>query len=281
MNRLPDRPDSDISNLLAGYALDALEPAERDFIARNLPRRPEWRAELAVYQEVATALAHVPDERDVPLRIRASMLAEIAEIESDVPVNQTLPSSTHDFHRSSGDESKSHSGWQRRAPRIALATAMPAIIVAIVFAMYSVIMHNQMTNQQSELAEYAQSQGDTLNVLMSENRQPTVIDMSKSSEAPLARGRLFINPDEKSAVLVARNLPAIQGDQTYVAWVSDSRSPTEYARVGTIEVNESGAGQIGIGPPSNAMNRVYVFVTLEDDPEVDQPKGPEVLSGSL
>ena len=133
MNKLPDVPTEEISNLLAGYALGALEPDEHDFIARNRPRRPAWRRELETYREVANQLAYAPDMIDVPVRVRAAVLAHIDAIESDIPLgsnigwNATLPMLLPpEPHSPAG-------GWKRRLPRIALTMAVPATVVPLPF----------------------------------------------------------------------------------------------------------------------------------------------------
>ncbi|MFW6075633.1 MAG: hypothetical protein ACOC9Y_08555, partial [Chloroflexota bacterium] len=57
------------------------------------------------------------------------------------------------------------------------------------------------------------------------------------------------------------------------------RAPGNYELVGDLEINDSGAGQIGIVPPPESSHRILVLVTLEENSEADAPQGPEVLSG--
>lgn len=282
MNRLPDNPTDEISELLAGFALGALDREEHDFIARNLPRRPRWRQELAEYRRVATALAHVPEEQDVPLRARAAVLAEIAQLESSVPIGpqrtDSAPASTHTATDERPDTRRQ--GWKRAVPRIALAGAMPVVVVAIVFALHTVIMQGQMTEQQNELAEFAQRQEDTIDVLLSETQAPTMVELSATNEAPLARGRVFADPSQDSALLTVRFLPDLSDDQHYVVWIAGERNPPEYIRMGELKLGENDGGQITLAP-TNLGQRVFVFITRESAPDNDQPQGPVVMSGGL
>lgn len=283
MNRLPDKPSSEISDLLAAYALNALEPHERDFVARNLPRRPEWRRELEEYEAVATALAHAPEEVDVPLRARARILAAVDAIESDVPLgdrprvawNAVLPSI---LDNTPTPEPKSR--WSV-LPKVALATSMPATVVAIIFAMYTVIIHNRFSDQQSELAAYQQKQGETAEVLTSGPASREVIDLTVTRDAPLARGSLFIDKLENAAMLVARDLPALSDEEAYVVWVVTDGFGTEYGRIGELEPDESGTAQIVVAPPDDFEHYVRIVVTREESSDTAQPSGPEVMSAGI
>lgn len=281
MNRLPDVPTEEISDLLAGYALGALEPDERDFIARNLPRRPAWRRELETYREVANQLAYAPEAIDVPIRARAAVLAQIDAIESDIPIgsnvawNATLPALL------SVEPQTQPGGWPRRLPRIAMTVAVPAIVVAIIFAMYTVIMHDQFSEQQDELAAYQEVQGNTVEVLTSDSQSQRVIELVETRQAPLARGRLFIDYHANSAMLVARDLPRLPDDQTYVVWMVIDTVANEFARVGVLEVNETGTGQLIINPPDAFDRYLTVTVTREDENDTHKPSGPEVMAASI
>jgi hypothetical protein len=281
VNRLPDVPTEEISDLLAGYALGALEPDERDFIARNLPRKPAWRRELETYREVANQLAYAPDATDVPLRARAAVLAHIDAIESGIPIgenaawNATLPALL------SADPPTPPAGWRRRLPRIAMTVAVPATVVAIVFAMYTVVMHGQFSEQQDELAAYQQAQGETVEVLTSDPQSQQVIELVETRQAPLARGRLFIDYHANSAMLVARDLPPLPDDQTYVVWMVIDTVANEFARAGVLEVNESGTGQLIINPPDAFDRYLTVTVTRETGLDTYKPSGPEVMAANI
>lgn len=283
MNRLPDNPTSEIQDLLAAYALDALEQDERDFIARNLHRRPEWRKELREYQSVATALAHLPDEQDVPLRVRARVLAEVDAIESDIPLannrrvgwNALLPPLP-----SADPAPEARSRWAV-LPRAALITSMPATVVAIVFAMYTVIIHSQIDNQQSELAAYQQKQGESAEVLTSGYKSRQVIDLVVTREAPLARGSLFIDKLENAAMLVARDLPSIPDDESYVVWALTPNTSQGYAQIGVLEPDETGTAQILIAPPESFERYLTILVTREATEDTLQPSGPSIMSAGI
>ena len=56
----PEMPRSEIDDLLGAYALDAVEPAERDAVERHLADHPDARAEVDEMRETAAVLASLP-----------------------------------------------------------------------------------------------------------------------------------------------------------------------------------------------------------------------------
>ena len=283
MNGLPEVPTTEISEMLAAYALGALEPHERDFIARNLPRFPEWQRELDGYRTATTALSHAAEPLEVPLRARAAVLAEVDAIESNVPLKQyrkaawnaTLPP------QALYQETREQRNWKRAIPRVALITAMPAMVVAIVFAMYTVIIHSQYTEQQNELAEFQQVRDESAEVLTGPSSTRQVIDLVPSTSAPFSRGSLFVDQSENAAMLVARNLPVIPEEEQFVVWVQTGVDTDEFARIGVLEPNDAGTAQIIIDPPDLFNRYTDVLVTREASEESSSPSGSVILSAGF
>jgi hypothetical protein len=280
---LPEKPTTEISDLLAGYALGALEPDERDFIARNLPRHPAWQRELDGYRAVAEALAYAPEEREVPLRARAAVLAAVDAIESNIPLsryrkvawNATLPAVPV------SNQPQAPRNWRRTLPKVALVMSMPATLVAIVFAMYTVIIHNQYSDQQHELAKFQQAQDESAEVLTSDSTSRQVVDLVASSEAPFARGNLFIDRSDNAAMLVARDLPPLEESLVYVVWVEIDGEAGEYAQIGVLQPNEAGTAQFVFEPSDAFDSYTNVLITRESTVNVVVPSGAEIMSGGI
>lgn len=284
MNRLPEEPTTEISEMLAGYALGALDPDERDFIQRNLPRHPAWQEELDGYLAVTAALAHMAEPQDVPLRARAAILAAVDAIESDIPLEQyrkaawnaTIPARALLDQQAPPPEVRN---WRRAIPKVALYTSMPATIVAIIFAMYTVVIHNQYADRQNEMAEFQQ---ESAQVLTGDSSDRRVVDLSASSSAPLARGSLFIDRAENAAVLVARDLPPIGKDEQYVVWAQTTSGGHEFARIGVLTPNDAGTAQLIIDPPDLFERYATVLVTREPSgDDIAHPTGASILTGGI
>jgi hypothetical protein len=269
--------------MLAGYALGSLESEEREFVARNLPRFPEWQRELDGYLVATTGLAHAAEPHDVPLRVRAALLAEVDAIESNVPLNRyrkaawnaTLPAMELPQPAPEGRN------WKRTIPRVALITSMPATIVAIIFAMYTIVIHEQFTEQQNELAEFQQVQDESAEVFVAPSVDRQVIDLVASKDAPFARGSLFVDQGENAAVLIARNLPVLGNEEQFVVWIQTGVDNKEFARIGVLAPNDSGTAQIVIDPPDLFERYTNVLVTREVDGDSNQPTGPSILTAGI
>src|SRR6476661_5439611 len=55
-----DRPRSEMDDLLGAFALDAVEPDEREMVERHLANDPVARAEVDEMRETAAVLASLP-----------------------------------------------------------------------------------------------------------------------------------------------------------------------------------------------------------------------------
>lgn len=280
MNQLPEQPTDEISKLLAGFALKSVAPDEAAFIARQLPRKEAWRAELDGYRAVADTLPYLAEPQDVPLRIRAGLLASIDELESQVP--QSVKARREQLRAEAERATFRPTPLRARWPKIAMATALPATLVAIVFVMYTVIMQGRINDQETELASYAEEQRQAAEILTQpDDDLQQVTSLIVTNEAPLARGRIFIDAASNSGMLVARNLPQLAPGELYMVWLSLDRINGEFAGLGVLQIDELGAGQLILTPP-DAFERYHtVTVTRETDPAVTRPTGPEVMSSGL
>ena len=80
--------DAELHELSAGYALDALEPEERDAFERHLAGCPQCQEELASFWEVAGALAVAADGPAPSPELRDRILADArAEKQTVVPLD--------------------------------------------------------------------------------------------------------------------------------------------------------------------------------------------------
>lgn len=276
MNQLPEQPTDEISNLLAGFALKSLAPDEAAFVARQLPRKDAWRTELDGYRAVAQALPYMAEPLDVPVRIRAGILSRIDEIESQVP--ESVKARRERLREETAQPRPS----RRRLSRIGLATALPATVVAIAFVMYTVIMQGRINDQQTELASYAQEQRQAAEILTQpDDDLQRVVQMVITNAAPLSRGRLIIDAQSNSGLLAVRNMPPLAEGEVYVVWVVPDMVNREFASLGTLKIDELGAGQLILTPPDAFERYLNVSITRETDPEVTHPSGPEVMSSGI
>lgn len=273
--RAPKEVTEEISELLAGYSIDALSPEDSDFIDRYLDDRPAWQAELAGYQRVSGLLAYASPPQPVPVRARAGILARI----------DALAIESQEEARARSQQPRARLGerwrqWRRSAPKLAWATAASSTIVAVAFVMATIVMQDRISEQQGQLAQFQEEKSEASKVLSTENSRQHVVELIQSSAAPLARGRLYIDQLDNTAMLVVRNMPQPAEGEVYMVWALTS-AVDEYARLGTLEVDEFGRGQKILAPPDSFNHYLNVRITIEPIDDVSIPTGPEVMTGGI
>jgi anti-sigma factor RsiW len=182
----------DIHELTAGYALDALDPADRAAFEYHLPGCERCQEELASFWDVTSALALGADPARPGAGLRERILAEArAERQTVVPLEP---------HR-------------RRLvqPVLVSATAIAAA-VAIGVGIYAISLHNQLSDTRSALT--AQGRGAAV---LADPTATTVSLQSGSGRLVVARGG--------TAVLVLDDLRAAPAGKTYQAWIVKGQTP--------------------------------------------------------
>jgi anti-sigma factor RsiW len=182
--------DAELHELSAGYALDALEPEEREAFEHHLAECPQCQEELASFWEVAGALAVAADGPAPRPELRDRILADArAETQTVVSLDSR----------------------RRISPVLAAVTAVAAA-VAIGLGIYAVSLNNDLDSTRSALT--AQENAAALLA------DPTATSVALQSGA----GRLVVGSDG-DAVLVLNDLPAAPAGKTYQAWIVDDQMP--------------------------------------------------------
>lgn len=177
---------SDIHDLVAPYALDALGPDERDEFEAHLDVCDSCRAEAADLLEgaaiLATAIAVSP-----PPRLKAKVLSEIGR---RLPAPTAVPK---------------RGGWRLPWERM---MAVAAAAVAIVFAGLWLATSSQLDHAETVASIYAAEDSITLTL---------------SSE--VGKAEFVYSPGLASGVFVDQGLATPQGDRVYQLWLVDDTGP--------------------------------------------------------
>jgi len=182
--------ETGIHELTAGYALDALDPAEREAFERHLAGCEQCQEELATFWEVTSALAVAADGPAPSAGLRERILADArAEEQTVVPL-----------------ESR-----RRLSPVLVSVTAIAAA-VAIGLGIYSISLSGQLDDTKAALT----AQESAAAVLA----DPTATTVALQSGS----GRLVVDADG-AAVLVLDDLAAAPAGKTYQAWVVAGQTP--------------------------------------------------------
>jgi anti-sigma-K factor RskA len=177
----------DPHDLVAPYALDALEEHERAEFERHLDDCADCRAQLAELQEVAAALAFA-ESREPPPELRERILDAARENGKVIAFPRRR--------------------WLYPAT---LATAAAAAIAAIAVGVWATSLSRDLDRERSANESYAQA---------------LLLVGGGAEITPLAdaEGGLLVAPDGDAALVVCGLQPAPEG-RTYEAWVIEGETP--------------------------------------------------------
>jgi anti-sigma-K factor RskA len=99
-----------------------------------------------------------------------------------------------------------------------------------------------------------------------------------SESAPSARAWLYLSPTESDALLVAYQLPALEGGRVYQTWLV---SNGQRVSGGIFRVDGEGYGWLKVRTPESFGAYQRVGITIEPDGGSPGPTGARVLGGDL
>jgi anti-sigma-K factor RskA len=179
----------ELHDLVAPYALDALEPGERELFERHLEECESCRAQLSDLQSTAAALAYAAST-EPPAALRERIL-EAARAENGGKVLQ-FPKRRWLF------------------PATAVAAAAAAV-VAIGVGLWAASLSRDLDRERSAKEGYARA----IELLESDAQ---VVRLSN------AEGGLLVTPGGEAALVVCDLQPA-PTEKTYEAWVIQGETP--------------------------------------------------------
>jgi anti-sigma-K factor RskA len=222
---------AEIHELSAAYALDALDPAERDAYEQHLARCAECREAVAAFQDVAADLAYEADAPPPPPALRDRILAEARTDGSNVIA----------FPR------------RRWLVPVTGAAAVAAGIAALALSFWAADLSQQLDDERASLH-------------LSEEAVAMLADPD-ARRIPLdgAEGMLVVDEESGEGWLVLRGLESAPAAKTYEAWVIEDGEavPAGLFAGGGVSTVVSLAAPVSEG--------AVVAVTLEAAGGVEQP----------
>lgn len=176
----------ELHDLVAPYALDALDEDEREQFERHLAECEQCRTQLAELQGAAAALAYA-ESRDPPPELRQRILDAARENGKviELPRRRWLFPAT-------------------------VATAAAAAVAAIAVGVWATSLSRDLDRERSAKESYA--------------RVFQLIGDGKITPLADAEGGLLVAPDGEAALVVCGLQPAPEG-KTYEAWVIAGETP--------------------------------------------------------
>ncbi|MFI2365809.1 anti-sigma factor domain-containing protein [Promicromonospora sp. NPDC019610] len=227
-----DGVTGDVWDLLPGYALDALDDADREAVERLLASDADARRALDEYRDVVAAFVV---EAEPPAALRAGVLARV----QGTPQVQGLPAEAPSAPAVSPGSADVVDLAARRRRRRRWGTAVAAVAAAVAIAVPTTIAV-QVTAERDRLREQAQ----------------VVSEMLADPDSSILRGA--VEGGGQASVLVAgdemlfraEGLPELDQDQAYQLWVVEGDGSVSSA--GLLATHDGQAtslvqGQHGVG----------------------------------
>jgi hypothetical protein len=250
---LPSRPFSStiaaghVDDLIPGYALGALEPAESAAVEAHVRGCPSceqslWEAERTVGVLPFTVPLHTPAmDNKVALFARvgharkAAAASSLPRVGVEVWRTPTLPSSAGadlapvapSFATAAPQRRESRTSW------LVSAVSMPLLIALIATGLWGMQLRNQLSAQSSQVADL-QAQ------LTNFGAGTTAYPLSPGSAAPQAEGQILMGADQRGGILQI-DVNSKEGARDYELWVNKDGKLVPAAEV---TVNQDGRGQV-------------------------------------
>jgi anti-sigma-K factor RskA len=232
--------DAETHELIAAYALDALDDADRARVEEILATSEEAREELRAYADVATALATAVSGPAPSPGLRDSIVsAARAERQNVVSL---------DARR------------RLRAMPVAGVAAALAACAALGIGVWGLSVNSDLDEARTALAR---------------ERAAAEVLADPRGESSLTGnpGRLVVGGGGR-AVLVLANTPPVPSGKTYQMWVIDHGKPVSAG------LFAAGRGTVTVPVDRPVRKVSVVAVTIEDDEGADAPSAAPVIASS-
>jgi len=240
----PIRPEH-WQELIAGYVLGDLSPAEAETVQQLLAAHPELVSEVRQLQEVLAAMPYSLPEVAPPAHLRSAIETAISPTAVSV-----------------------------RPPRRLNLQPLVASIAAVVlgaFAINNVRLRQQLTSTQAQAAQ----QQDLIAMLQESKTQ--VVSLKGMDRMSNAAGNAVITPGLPQGILILQNLPALPPGQSYQLW-----SVVDDKKVASGQFAGNPKGNVFVKVPLSVSAGITgLVVTVEASATPDRPTGPMVMTSTL
>lgn len=251
--------DQHVHDLLDLYALGALEPAETLQVERHLETCDECRVALEEQRWVVEQLAWAVEQREPSSALRLKVRRRIESLER---ADQVVAEQPVQIKRS----------WLDRLFGRGLSPLHGLALAGLLMILALAGWNFRLQRNLAELSWQMSAQRQEQTALLAAGAQ--VITMEAQPAAPEARGNLVINPQGKSAYLVASGLPALPSGKAYQLWLSNGDTRVSAA---VFRVDEQGSASFFVYAPDPMSSYISCGITIEPASGSPEPTGDRVL----
>ncbi|MDR3575570.1 MAG: anti-sigma factor [Anaerolineaceae bacterium] len=246
--------ENHISDYLPAYALDCLDPDEKEMVASHLAGCEICQAELRTYLSVVGQLPLAAPEHNPPADLKQKIMDQARrpaqQAQQAKPVQPAQPAGLR--------------GWLDSVfqPFSRPVWGAVSLLLILLLAAGNIMQYQQVQHLRS--------------IAMP---QFSMVRLSGTQVAPSASGMLVISSDGDFGTLVVDGMPPLASGQQYTLWLMQNGKRTSG---GTFMVLQDGYGALVVKSPQNLSLYDHFGVTIEplSGGNPDKP-GTKVLGGSL
>jgi hypothetical protein len=267
-----------VDDLVAGYALGALEADESSAVDAHVRTCPACEVSLADAQRTASMLPFVVPMQKPPIDSKVALFARVAHSQraaatATLPLpgvdawrTPTLPSSAGVALAHAGSESSvsstagppasrgSRSGW------MVSVLSVPLLIALVVTGFWGLQLQNQLSSQNSQLT---QLQSELANFGSGTTSYP----LSPGFDAPQAEGQIIIGSDGRGGIVqVDVNSKDAAGE--YELWVKNQDGMLVPAAEFTVDQDGNGQARFELDQPFGDYESVHIRAKALDPSQV-------------
>ena len=230
-----------VTDSIPAYALDCLDPDEKEQVARHLAGCSTCQAEISAYQSLVGELSLAAPVSSPPRRLRQAILQKAASSPSELVSQPGFFSRIGQFFRAA-------------LP----AWGLVSLVLVVVLAVTNVITYQQLQSRPNPSAFH-------------------VVSMASTDPSQPATALLVISDAGKFGTLVTDNMKLLDSQQQYQLWLVKDGKRTSG---GVFSVNSSGYGWLRIESQTNLLEFQSFGVTIEPKGGSPSPTGAKVLGGN-
>jgi anti-sigma-K factor RskA len=263
---------TEYQELLAAYALDAIDARDGQALGEHLATCAQCREELAALRDSTALLAYATKPEAPGAHVRAEILAKVRAKEGDGRAH-VLPM-----------PQRARTVWPALV-KLAAAIAFVALLTGVIVlwrrearlktevAELSQELRSQRSELQKDRTALAQ-QKEALAMLSSANMKKVLLTGSQIAES--ARATLMFDERTGRAMLLTEGLPATSADKAYEVWFIPKGHAPMPGKV--FSVDASGHAMIMDQMPAEAMNNAVIAITIEPKNGSAAPTGEIYLA---
>jgi len=249
-----------VDDMAQAYALDALEPDEREFVDTHVVECGACADTLERAQRVTSLLALAAEQRELPVGHAAHFRARVAAEPRATPIAPPAKRRPDDV------VGRIAAAWRAAlgAPTRRLAPLSAAALLVLGFGAWNVRLQQELAHQQQFVRVLTQS--DTR-------------ELTPSVASGDAQGKAFLDRSTDRILLSLSRLPELPADRTYQVWFT--RPDNRLESGGTFEVGEGGTGLMLATAPAGLEAYVGVGLTSEPHGGSRAPTTPMIMYWAL